>query len=420
MGKIIRADNRTLIKDVKYTYLTSNIVQGVSSIDVSNTSGFSANDYITIGNIGSSNTEIAQISAVTDNNTLALVSTTKFAHAESSRITIIGYNKVRFFWTAAPVVPNPSSYPVTETSIDQIASITSTKTKVTTSPSTAIYTKSTDPTEVEHVDITPPILLDYTTPLALVDIEADKYLTTYQDSSHSTGYGWVAFYNTTTAIYSSPSSAIPYAGFPSNTVREIFESFDSMLNAKDIKSISVTDKYTWLNEGASYAVNELNLGNWEYCSSGPRVLTVTSSVAEYLLPPDFSDMLYINDSDGYKINHYNQTFEPAGTYSDITYEIRGRYLVFYPTPTSNTTVTLAYLKNSSTANDYSDVIDLPNNFHMNIKDYMLFRAYKKLGDRQSSMDSLTLFKDSINRMKTYSINRDNGLNSWNISNSQNV
>lgn len=421
MATVLRADNRILFKDSKYSYLLSSILQNCATLTVANTTGFNANDYISIGNIGSSNTEIVQISSITDDNTIVVVSNTRFSHSESSRVTVVPFNKVRFFWTQAPSVPNPSSSPVTETNSSQIASITTTLTKVTTSPSTATYTKGTDPTEVEAVDITPPITIDYITPLALLDVDADNFYTIYSDPSHQSGYGWFAFYNSTSAVYSAISNAIPYAGFPSNTVREIFSSFDSCLNAKELKLISIADKYSWLNEGVAYAVNELNLGNWEYCSSGPRTLTITAGVSEYLLPADFSDMLYINDSDGYKINHYNQTFEYVTGSTTITeYEIRGRYIVFRPTPVASTTVTLAYLKNSKVLTEFSDVVDLPNNMHYNIKDYMLFRAYKKLLDTQSATFSLKLFTDSLNRMKTYSIKRDNGLDSWSLDNAQSI
>lgn len=420
MSVILRADNRSLIKGTKYSYSVENCSSGVSSIVIANTDGFNVNDYVLIGNFGSENAEIVQISTVaTATGTLALVVATRFAHSESTRVTVIQYNKVRFFWTARPTVPNPSASPITENEIIQNSFITETKQTVTTHPNTAVYTKTTDPTETLNVDTTPPILFDYGTPLAYLDISAGDYYTTYIDDTRSTGYGWFAFYNAVSITYSALSNPIPYAGFPYNTVKELFSGLDSCLNAKELRLISLDDKYTWANEGFSRMVNELNLGNWEYNSSGPITLTIQAGVTEYLLPDDFSNLLYINEANGDKINHYAQTFEPPFAASVREYEVRGRYLVFRPSPVEGSTVTLAYLKNSIVLKDLSDVINLPDRGFYCLKDFMLFRAHRKLGNLTESTNSLAIFEKGIEKMKIFSIKRDDSLDSWSVDDAQN-
>lgn len=421
MAITLRADNRSLIKGAKYSYSVENYSSGVSSIVIANTDGFAANNFVCIGNIGNENTEIVQINTVTEaTGTLSLVSNTRFAHSESSRITVVPYDQVRFFRTERPTVPNPAASPITENEIVQNSSITETKQTITTHPNTATYTKSSDPTKVVTVDETPPILFNTDRPLALVDISAGDFYTTFSDNTYATGYGWFAFYNSISGIYSAVSNAIPYSGFPYNTVRELFAGFDSCLNSKELRLISMDDKYAWANEGYSQLVNELNLGNWEYNSSGPITLTINAGVTEYLLPDDFSDLLYVNESNGDKINHYSQTFQPPVSTSVREYEIRGRYIVFRPSPTAAGTVTLAYLKNSTVLKSLSDVIDLPNRAYYSLKDFMLFRAQRKLGNLTESNNSIAVFNKSIENMKLYAGRRDDGLDSWSVNNAQNV
>jgi hypothetical protein len=416
---ILRADNRTLLKDAKYSYILDNYASGVSRIVVANTDGFSANDYIIIGNVGSDNTELVQVSTVTQaTGTLALISATRFAHSESTRVTVLGYDKVRFFWTPLNTVPNPSASPVTVTTVVQDSDITTTKVEVTTNPNTTTYSKSTDPSLSQTIDTTPPIISNTDTPLALANLAVDEFYTTYTDSAHSTGYGWFAFYNSTSLTYSSFSNAIPYAGFNSNTVKDIFARFDSSLNSKELRLISLDDKYSWLNEAYSRATKALNLGNWEYNTSGPLTLTINANQSEYLLPSDFSNLLYINDSDEYKINKYDPTFQKPIDSTITEYEIRGRVLVFRPTPTTATTVTLEYVKNAKRLTKMDDVIDLPDDGHYYLIDFMLTRAYKKFDNLSKAQDASNTFSDNVKEMKLVSHKRDNGLDEWTINDEQ--
>lgn len=411
----LKADNRALLRDAKFSYLLDNYASGISTIIVANTDGFAVNDYILLGNIGSENTEIVQVATVTEaTSTITLIAASRFAHSESTRVTKIGYNQVRFYWTALKTVPNPAVSPITVNTTVQNKSITTTETSTTTSPPTAVYTKTTDPTFTKNVDITPPIIFDSSTPLgSLLDVDADSFFTTYADSAHSTGYGWFAFYNSTSLTYSAVSNAIPYGGFATNTVREMFAGFDSCLNQKELRLISSEDRYSWLNEGVARTVNELNLGNWEYHSSGPINLAIQEGVSEYLLPEDFSALLYINETtDGRKILSYDQTFEQDPNMSTRRYSIRGRYITFLPSPEQAGSVTLAYLKMSSRLKELADVIDLPDHGYYMVKDFMLFRAYRKLSNLTESNNSLALFNKEVENMKIYSIKRDNGLDSW--------
>lgn len=352
-------------------------------------------------------------------DTIIVGDVTRFSHAESTKVTVIQYNQVRFFRTATPTVPNVVPYTAAVTNQDK--SVTQTTTSTISTPRTTTYTQPDDPSAVTTVDFTPPIIYSGATALtAPAAIQVNDFYTTYLDTTNSTGYGWFSFYNSTTAVYSAISNPIPYSGFPQNTVKKVFETFDSSMNTKELKLISQADRFNWLNEGLSYMTNELNLGNWEYLASEELALNLTSGVAKYLLPQDFSDLLFINDPNGIKMDSYSATFERAYSSSIVKYAIRGKFIIFYPAPDQDMTVTLAYLKTSPVLKTLDDVVDLPNNAYYAIKDYMRFRAYQKLNNSTESSNSFTFFQKQIDNMKIHGSKRDDGLDSWSIENTANV
>jgi hypothetical protein len=574
MSISLRADNRILTKDAKYSYLLDNYSSGLSTFSVMNTEGFYINNYILVGNVGSENSEILQIESVTpstgaitfknfsdnaagsgistvtisnggagytvgdiltvtqgtavggkvwvtgvlagsitsvsvtqagagytvaaglattggtgagclinitaittavsatsiifdkphsfianqpvtvmvgnsntirgtgtvlttvDNSTtmtlygVGVVGTTygdlirvgdltKFAHSESTRVTVISYNKVRFFRTDTPSVPNSVAY--TSLVENQNKSITEKTVSTITAPPTTTYTKSDDPSFITTVDYTPPIVFEGATALTdPMNIAVNEFYSVFLDTINNTGYGWFAFYNETTKLYSVLSNPIPYAGFPENTVRKAFEAFDSSLNTKELKLITQTDRYNWLNEALASMTNELNLGNWEFFSSEELTLTLKAGQSKYLLPQDFSDLLFINDSQQRKMESYAASFQRPYTATYMRYLVRGKYLIFDPAPETDSWVTIAYLKSSPIMKNLDDVLDLPNNAFYAIKDFMRYRAYQKLGNTNESNNSFAAFGKQIDNMKIYAIKRDDGLDSWSINESSNV
>jgi len=67
MAITLRADNRAIVKDGKYSYLLDNYSSGSTSVSIMNTEGFFHNSFVLIGNIGSENTEILQLNKVDAN-----------------------------------------------------------------------------------------------------------------------------------------------------------------------------------------------------------------------------------------------------------------------------------------------------------------------------------------------------------------
>ena len=328
---------------------------------------------IILSNFGSETAELVTVNSVaTATHTLTLSAATKFAHSESTKVTILKYNQVKFYHTT-----------------------------------TAAYVGS----------------IANSTLIETVDLQADNFYTKVYDVTNTTGFGWFIFYNGTTAKATQTSNAIPYAGFGESYVKSILDSFFSLLNNKELKLVSNDDAFEWLNEAYAIAQNELNLVNKEYTASAAEDISVVSGTKEYDLDDTFGDMISLyNGTDNIYITEIPLN-EVAGwdseTGNSLRYYLRGSKIGFSPTPTSAITLTNRYLKKTSKITSYYDEIEMPDNNFYCLKDYMLFRAAPKLnkGDGKSYYD---LFMASIERMKMTSIKRGSSCDSWGISPEANV
>lgn len=383
MSIVLRADNRILASTTRYSYLTLNNASGAGTIAVVNTEGFSADDFIIIGDFGKEDAEIFRIGAVNSTNkTLTLLTsagagtTTRFAHAESTKVSFIPYDTVRFYWTAA---------------LGTIAD--ETPTFATTTP-----------------------LTGYTA------LEAANTYTSYTDSSHTSGFGWFIYKNSVTTVVSTNSNSIPYAGFSQNTVQQVFADFDSLLNVSEQKLVTMSDKFSWINEAIMLVKNKLNLSNAEYFVSPEQSLSIISGTAEYQLPADFSDMVYLNDGTTSKISIQYMTVSKAKEYigSDTIHYLRGRYVGFVPTPGANTTYKYAYRSNATRVVSLSTYIDLPDGMFFALKDFMLFRAHGKFKNSQAANLAYTTFSNSINLYIQSVVTRSDDYPMWDILKSSNV
>jgi len=83
--------------------ISTDYVSGTSLL-VDNSAGFSANDFVILGKIGISNTEIAQINAIPNSTSLTLgASGGVFPHASNTTITKIPYDKFRVYRSTSGV-----------------------------------------------------------------------------------------------------------------------------------------------------------------------------------------------------------------------------------------------------------------------------------------------------------------------------
>lgn len=374
MAVTLKADNRALVSNARYSYLSTNYSSAVATISVLNGSIFSADQYVLIGNFGSSSAEILKIRSVSGNDLTFkdesdVQTNTVQAHPESTRIYALPYNQVKFYYTA-----------------------TST--------------------------------FDTLTTLATSNVSASEYFTAYTDGAHASGYGWFVFYNQESSAVSTNSNAIPYSGFSGATVKKTLDNFFSLLNNKELKLISMEDAMSWLNEGYSIARNELNLVNTEYNTSDEQTLAVTPGVAEYALPVDFSNLVYIRQTTSDAVGLDPISFAEVPKFllygsPKARYYLRGLYLGFVPTPAEATTYKYRYQTKVTDLDGYDDIIDLPDNGHYAVKDFMLYRAYQKLTNPNSSV-YYKVFRDWLDRIKMSSVTRDKSTDSWGIADIANV
>ncbi|MCK5138413.1 MAG: hypothetical protein KAQ85_01095 [Thermodesulfovibrionia bacterium] len=362
----LKASNKNLTAGAKYSYLNSNYASGVTSVIVLNSDGFASDDYVLLGEWGSETSEIMKVTGVTAaTHTISFAAeTTKFSHPESTKITIIKYNQVKFYQTASTTFSDSENY------------------------------------------------------LGAIDVQADSLFTIYQDSVNSTGYGWFKFYNETSLKITAESNYIPYGDFASNSAKKIIEGFLRSLNQKDSKLISLSDAFEWLSEGYSIAQTELNLINKEYKATISSDQTTTSGVSEYAFPDNASEMLSVwDDTNNLEIKEcpledvdkYNSSLISSAT----KYYVRGNYIGFTPKPTSAVTYKLTFISKPAAITSLTDLIDLPDNKFYILKDFLRFRAAEPLGKQNGQM-YYELFMKSIEDMKTAAINRGGGRKSMGI------
>lgn len=372
---IIESDNRILTSSTKYTYLVTNYQTGVSELSVLNITDtqFSEGAFLLLGLFGSESTEIVEIASVNVNTgVISLKTPTKFPHAESTKVSILPYNKIRFFHTSSAVFDIDTATPLT----------------------------------------------DY------IDLQPTDWFTTYQDSVNSTGYGWYVFYNTNTTEISDESNPIPYTGFESNSTVTILDDFFDMLNNKELKLVSRAAALSWATEGYNRMKNKLNLSNIEYSSSALTSLNVLPGIIEYDLPDDFDHLIaFVSGVDQTNPGATGQlkkdiefiSLKNAYSYNGslTKYYIRGKKIGILPTPSEATTYNYIYQTRVNKLELNSDLVDLPSGGEYVIKDYMLYRAYMKFQNPQYR-NYKESFDDGIKDMIMSSIKRDANLDSFGI------
>jgi hypothetical protein len=165
--KPIIINNSILTEDALETYLTASA--SGSTLTVKNISGFTTNQIILVGELGSENSEIIKTHATTSptGTTITLASSLVQTYQSGTKVRVIPYDQVE---------------------ISHATTITGDKTVLDT-----------------------------------VSLTADSIQTRYEDQDYSAGYYFIRFKNTalTPNIYSDYSDPIPYDGYETNTVGNI-------------------------------------------------------------------------------------------------------------------------------------------------------------------------------------------------------
>ena len=257
----LKADNRVLTSNEKFAFLVDNCQKSVSSANISNVEPFSVGDPVLLSELAQTDAELLKVREIIDDVIYFgtkdnVPTTTNYSHPESTKIVRLQFDQIRFFWT-----------PALGTIADE----------------TPVFNDSCPLTEWTTIDPT-------------------SYFTTFGDPNHSSGFGWFQYRNALTLETSMESNPIPYVGFKSNTVQQVFNDFESLLNTNELKLVSMSDKYAWLNEALSIFQIKLNLTNPEYTVSVPQTISTVAGTDEYLLPDDFSDLTEIKGPDGFVVD----------------------------------------------------------------------------------------------------------------------
>ena len=370
MAISLRAKNSNLTEGQKYSYLNSNTASGVGTLTVTNSDGFSANDFLLIGNFGNETSEIVQIDSVNSaTHVLTLKANILFAHSESTKIIICSYDKIKYYWTAVATFDSDN-------------------------------------------------LLD------TIDVQADSLFTVYKDSDHSTGFGFFKFfYSTAPTKISSASNVIPYSSFANQSVKKVLDSFYSLLNSKERKLISDTDSLNFLNEACAIVTSELNLVNDNYNVPADEDFSIVSGTSEYDLPDDFSKVIFLyNGSDRVEVPFIALADIPlwnSVTSNEVRYSLRNDKLVITPEPAEAIVYTLKYKKKSDIISSYYSNIDLPDHGEYILLNFLMYRSSQKLGNGQDQK-YYSSFKEDLQRLKISSHKRSNENSSWGINEFANI
>jgi hypothetical protein len=213
----------------EYTRITERIAAAGTTLKVKNTEGFSANDYIIIGSVGSEKTEIKKITTV-DSVTQLTIAATSFAHNIDDPVAYTPYNQMEFY-----------------------------------SASTKTGTKTVQG--------------------AKVDLEVDDFVTEVNLSAVSSGYVFSRFYNSTSTSFSSYSPAVDVSGFAENSLRHCIDMARLRAQEKTEKMVTDNDLLNVAKECAD--IIETHRKKWGFTQE-TAYTDLTAAVQSYYRPADLA------------------------------------------------------------------------------------------------------------------------------------
>jgi hypothetical protein len=236
--KTLTIDNTQLVKDKKFSFLSTDVSSASNTITVENIVGFDVNKIILIGSIGSNKSEIILTHAATSptGDTVTLASNTVEAHSRGDKVTILDYNQIEISWEAG------------------------------TTP-------------------------DSDTILATIDIQVSLPETIYNDSIKTSGYYFIRYKDSINTTYSDYSDPIPYVGYKENTVFTIKERALEDLGEKlDDKVITNDYLNNSLWEARRDLDNDKNILRWSFRQKfNQNIGSVTPGMWRVAVPSDLRD-----------------------------------------------------------------------------------------------------------------------------------
>lgn len=284
---LLLARNFDLTRDRESTYLTSPVAVAATSINIKavDSNAWADNDWLIIGHIGAGNAEILQVNgAVSDGTSLTIDNAgsggARFAHSVNEPVYRIDYNQVQFLRNSTDTTTGASS-------------------------------------------------------LATNEIQPDNEFTRYEDTTNTTGFGFVRFYNSTTTSYSSYSDGIPYSGYSPRSLGRMQRKVRKNLGEKSVSFVDDEDINDELNEGQRDIAHERS---WPFYED-----TFSASTVAYQQRYDIDDDVAYG-----KLRTVVVRGEPMGKIDPATFDIlqwdaartgepthhhvENNQLVFWPNP----------------------------------------------------------------------------------------
>lgn len=190
---LLRARNADITDGRQETFVTASVASGAGTLTVADISGFAVGNYAVLGKWGEESSEIVRVHASTapSGTTITLAANTAYAHGIGTPLTFSPFNQVNFA-RATTATGTPSS-------------------------------------------------------LTTIAIQADELYTNYDDTTNSTGFGFIRFYNSSTTTYSSYSGAVPYSGYASNSLYQILKLGRTLTNEPTQDFVKDTELILYVN-----------------------------------------------------------------------------------------------------------------------------------------------------------------------------
>ena len=314
---LLRARNFELIKNREATYLTSSVTAGDTTLTVRavDSNSMSDNDWLIVGEIGTENAEVLQINgSVSDGTSLTIDNAgsggSRYDHAIDEPVYKIDYNQVRF------------------------------------------YNNATD-------------TFSGATLLSTSEVQPDDEFTRYEDTSNTTGFGFVEFRNSDSSAVSDNSDGTPYTGYGPQSLGRIIKMIRRNLGEPDFKFLLDEEIREEVNEKQRDIAHERL---WPFYEDIFSVSTVAYQ-RDYDIDTDTVDGkphgITVKSDPLVKINAGRfdiLKWDTAETGEPTHYNIWNNQIRLYPTPSSAAQTTAINDATDITATDTSVTVDSTSGF----------------------------------------------------------
>jgi len=359
---IIKIDN-PILSDNEKTWLTQAVADGTTALTVKSNEGFSADDYIVIGEVGEEESEAVKISSTTGDHTITLAVAVKHGHTQGTPIYFTRWDK---------------------------------------------YSLEVKPTGG-----------DYSAVAGMpVDIEWDSEFSEHIYSGATTDSYRFRFYNSQTAAYSSYSPIVAGTGYTRKSARYMTNNVLKIANDPDAKVLNRDEIRYQFNAAQDY-VSAMNNRWWFLWKEGDAISSVAST-EQYGFLEDWSHLKAIichfddgTDNIKYRLERlpkveyeyetrdqdrdddddikYFCIYQPDSTYSYGSFKVQPTpehaYHTFYP---------LYYKKMADLADD-NDETDIP--IPQILEYWALSQIEKARGNQNKSEMYMKNFEGSVALLK---------------------